>query len=101
MSEYSDASSISKFTGSNAGYVGYEDNKYILSKIKDNPNAFLYLDKMRCPLKRAEKKFRFQILVKLETSKVEELLPQIYAIVDEKSHSDVQIFTERNPQNLS
>ena len=73
----------------------------IVNLKKDNPNAFLYLDKMRCPLKRAEKKFRFQILIKLETSKVEELLPQIYAIVDEKSHSDVQIFTERNPQNLS
>lgn len=73
----------------------------IVNLKKDNPNAFLYLDKMRCPLKRAEKKFRFQILIKLETSKVEELLPQIYTVVDEKSHSDVQIFTERNPQNLS
>ena len=46
MSEYSDASSISKFTGSNAGYVGYEDNKYILSKIKDNPNALIILDEI-------------------------------------------------------
>lgn len=46
MSEYSDASSISKFTGSNAGYIGYEDNKYILSKIKDNPNALIILDEI-------------------------------------------------------
>ena len=46
MSEYSDTSSISKFTGSNAGYVGYEDNKYILSKIKDNPNALIILDEI-------------------------------------------------------
>ena len=46
MSEYSDASSISKFTGSTAGYVGYDDNKYILSKIKDNPNALIILDEI-------------------------------------------------------
>ena len=46
MSEYSDASSTSKFTGSNAGYVGYEDNKYILSKIKDNPNSLIILDEI-------------------------------------------------------
>lgn len=46
MSEFSDPSSISKFTGSTAGYVGYDDNKYILSKIKDNPNAVIILDEI-------------------------------------------------------
>ncbi len=46
MSEFSDSSSISKFTGSTAGYIGYDDNKYILSKIKDNPNAVIILDEI-------------------------------------------------------
>ena len=46
MSEYSDSSSISKFMGSNPGYVGYEDNKYILNQIKDNPNAVIILDEI-------------------------------------------------------
>ena len=46
MSEFSDSSSISKFTGSTAGYIGYDDNKYILSKIKDNPNAVIVLDEI-------------------------------------------------------
>ena len=46
MSEYSDSSSISKFMGSNPGYIGYEDNKYILSTIKDNPNAVIILDEI-------------------------------------------------------
>ena len=44
MSEYSDSLSISKFIGSAAGYVGYEDNKYILNQIKDNPNAIIIFD---------------------------------------------------------
>ena len=44
MSEYSDSISISKFIGSTPGYVGYEDNKYILNQIKDNPNATIIFD---------------------------------------------------------
>lgn len=63
--------------------------------------AFYYLDKMRCPLKRAEKKFRFQILIKLSTDSVKEILPQIYSVCDGKKRNGVQIFVERNPQNLS
>lgn len=46
MSEYSDSSSISKFIGSNPGYVGYDDNKYILNTIKDNPNSVIILDEI-------------------------------------------------------
>ena len=46
MSEYSDSSSLSKFLGSNAGYIGYDDNKYILNTIKDNPNSVIILDEI-------------------------------------------------------
>ena len=46
MSEYSDSTAISKFIGSTAGYVGYDDNKYVLSQIKDHPNATIILDEI-------------------------------------------------------
>ena len=46
MSEFSDSTSISKFTGSNPGYVGYDDHKYILENIKDNPNATIIFDEI-------------------------------------------------------
>ena len=46
MSEYSDSSFISKFIGSAPGYVGYDDNKYILNTIKDSPNAVIILDEI-------------------------------------------------------
>lgn len=65
------------------------------------PNAFYYLDKMRCPLKRAEKKYRFQILMKLSVDSLPQILPLIYGICDGKKRNGVQIFAERNPQNLS
>lgn len=44
MSEYSEPHSISKLIGSPAGYVGYNDSKNILDKIKDYPFSVLILD---------------------------------------------------------
>lgn len=46
MSEYSDSMSISKFVGSSAGYIGFDDNTYALNTIKDNPNATIILDEI-------------------------------------------------------
>lgn len=68
---------------------------------KSAPEAFLYLDKMRCPLKRAEKKYRFQILMKLSKSLLSDTLQEIYKICNAKTKSGVSVFAERNPQNLS
>ena len=65
-----------------------------------NPQAFFYLDKMRCPLKRAEKKFRFQVLMKLDVNQ-KNIIADVYNICDGKTHNNVQVFVERNPQNLS
>lgn len=44
MSEYSEPHSISKLLGSPAGYIGYNDSKNILDKIKDHPFSVLILD---------------------------------------------------------
>ncbi len=46
MSEYADSSAISRFIGSNPGYIGYDENKYALSIIKDNPNSVIILDEI-------------------------------------------------------
>jgi len=46
MSEYSESHTISKLIGSPAGYVGYNDNKNIFDKIKDNPFSILILDEI-------------------------------------------------------
>ena len=46
MSEYSEAHSISKIIGSPAGYVGYNDNKNVLEKVKNNPFSIIILDEL-------------------------------------------------------
>lgn len=46
MSEYTNEASINKLIGSPAGYVGYEDNKNILEKIRNKPYSVLILDEI-------------------------------------------------------
>lgn len=46
MSEYSEPSSVSKIVGSAPGYVGYDDNKNVLEKLKFKPNSVILLDEI-------------------------------------------------------
>ena len=46
MSEYSESHQVSKLIGSPAGYIGYDDNKNVLERVKDNPFSVLILDEI-------------------------------------------------------
>ena len=46
MSEYKEAHSISKIIGSPPGYIGYDDDNYLLNRIKNNPFSILLLDEI-------------------------------------------------------
>lgn len=46
MSEYADATAMNKIIGSSPGYVGYQDNNTILTKIKEKPTAVILLDEI-------------------------------------------------------
>ena len=46
MSEFSDSTAINKILGSSPGYVGYQDNNNILSKIKEKPSSVILLDEI-------------------------------------------------------
>jgi ATP-dependent Clp protease ATP-binding subunit ClpC len=46
MSEYSDASSITKIIGTSPGYVGYKDSKNILDEVKNKPFSVILLDEV-------------------------------------------------------
>ena len=63
--------------------------------------GFLFLQKMRCPLRRLQGKHRFEILMRLSNACAEEILETIYKIVDKNTEDKVLVFTEVNPQNLT
>ena len=65
------------------------------------PDGFLFLQKMRCPLRRLQGKHRFEILMRLSNACAEEILETIYKIVDKNTEDKVLVFTEGNPQNLA
>ena len=46
MSEYKESHTISKIIGSPPGYIGYDNNKNVLEKIKDNPYSIILLDEI-------------------------------------------------------
>jgi ATP-dependent Clp protease ATP-binding subunit ClpC len=46
MSEFSEESSVSKLTGSNPGYVGYEKGGVLVEKITKNPHSVVLFDEV-------------------------------------------------------
>ena len=46
MTEYTEPHSVSKIIGSPPGYIGYNDSKFVLDKIRNNPHTILLLDEI-------------------------------------------------------
>ena len=67
-------------------------------KYTDNPEKFLFFNKMRAPIKRIQNKFRYQVLMRLSDASV---LSEIYDAVATARTRDVLVSVEENPTNLS
>jgi len=72
-----------------------------LQELRNNDDSIVFLTKMKSPIKRIEKKFRYQILMRVKGDIKYEVLQKIFAISDEKIYKDVSVFVEKNPQNLT
>ncbi len=64
----------------------------------DNPEKFLFFNKMRAPIKRIQNKFRYQVLMRLCEPSV---LPEIYEACALARTRDTLVSVEENPTNLS
>ena len=73
-------------------YVGLEQ------LYADNPEKFLFFNKMRSPIKRIQNKYRYQVLMRLCDVSV---LPEIYEICAEAKTRDTLVSVEENPTNLT
>lgn len=79
----------------------------IYAKIDDyrlkNAGEFVFYKAVACPVKRIKTKYRYEILARVKIGKEQEIVKQIYKIVDESKtkFKKVNIFVETNPQNLS
>jgi primosomal protein N' (replication factor Y) len=83
-----------------------EQNTFdIFTKVKalrdETPGDFVYLSAMKAPRKRIERKFRFQIMLRIVKRSASTIIPKIYDICATTTHSGVFVFVENDPQNLS
>ena len=65
---------------------------------ENNPEVFLFFNKMRSPVGRIQNKFRYQVLMRLAENSV---LPQIYQICAGNKSRDVLVSVEENPGSLA
>ena len=74
-----------------------------IKDLKDNiyTSDFAYLGAMKCPRKRLQKNYRYQVMVRLYKKNEQTIIEQIYRICDEEKKNKVSIFVENDPQNLS
>ena len=62
--------------------------------------SFVYFDKMKSPVKRIKNKHRFQVLCRIVSNK-DVILDKLYSICDKYLTSDVLVYLEVNPTNMS
>ncbi len=63
-----------------------------------NSDKFLFFNKMHAPIKRIQKRFRYQVLMRLTDGSV---LKEIYAACAEVKRKNTLVYVEENPSNLS
>ena len=71
-----------------------------LKEYKQNSGAFLYLGAMKSPVSRIQKKYRYQIIMRLRADVAEDALQDVYEIMDKEKKQGVSVFLERNPSNM-
>lgn len=71
-----------------------------IEELKSIKGGFIYLNKMRSPVSRIMNKFRFQIVMRLENDKSDEIIDEIFSLDKDLKISGVQTFIEVNAQDL-
>ncbi len=68
----------------------------------ENQAEFIYLGAMKSPIKKIQKKFRYQIIARLNlTPNTDKVTSEMYRIMDNARKSGVSAFAEINPSNMS
>lgn len=62
---------------------------------------FVYLNAMKCPKKRLQKNYRYEILMRIYKKSSKEIITKIHDICYNTNKKNVSLFIENDPQNLS
>ena len=78
-----------------------EIHKQVKELAKQYPDDFLYCEAMKSPLSRIQKKYRYQVLMRFSLKHEQQIVDEIYKIVDSIKIQGIQSFIEVNPSNMS
>lgn len=73
----------------------------ILDIKKQFETDFIYLNAMKCPVKKIQNKIRYQILMRVSKNNYTKIRNLVYNIDRQLKQKDIVSFVEINPQNLS
>lgn len=92
------------FVGENEDIVK-EITRQIYTNIRQIRDGYLqdfaYIDALKCPISKIKKKVRYEILMRINIKKCDEIVEKIYKVCDNMENSKVSVFVEIDPQNLS
>lgn len=91
-------------SGENENDVILKTRQYFekITELKNQyPDDFIYLNAMKCPVKKIQNKARYQILMRIAKNNYTKLRDLIYNIDRNLKDKNVISFVEVNPQNLS
>lgn len=77
----------------------------LIMKLKDfrvkYGKQFFFLEGMKSPVNKIKNKHRYQIVMRFDTQIQDEVISQIYSLLDENRNNKVSVFVEINPNSLS
>lgn len=92
------------FTGENEELVkelvkkNYEGIQKLAGECEDK---FVYIDAMKSPITRIQKKYRYQILIRIKQDDSQSIIDKIYNTCDKYQNPKVSFFVEINPSSLT
>lgn len=83
----------------NLALAALKEVYFAVERLKNaDGEEFLFLNRMHSPVKRIQRRYRYQVLMRLKSRK---LLEQIYDIAVKNTGGNVLVYVEENPANLS
>ncbi len=76
----------------------YDAVREIANEKRDD---FVYLGVMKSPVGRIQNKFRYQVLMRIKKQNAQDIIDELFALVDKCKKNNLSIFVEVNPQSLS
>jgi primosomal protein N' (replication factor Y) len=86
---------------SNAQDIARTLNNKMKAVLGKYESSFIYYKGMKSPVARVQANFRYQLLMRIVSDKADEIIGEVYKLVDDCVAKNAWVFVEIDPQNLN